>query len=221
MILFLDFDGVLHPDEVYLERGRTVLRADGTLFMWAHHLADALANTPEVRIVLSTSWVRELRFSCARDALPTGLRAKVIGATWHSAMAVDEQNGRLGRDTWWDRATRYQQIRRYVERAKIADWIAIDDHPEGWAPADFDRLVTTAGDLGLSVPSAQVGLSVAVGNVSNAWAIADKMALRLGIAKLMRSVSPAELIDWDRHHEVQYLEVLPLAPTPSSARHLV
>jgi hypothetical protein len=46
MILFLDFDGVLHPDAVYLERGRPVLRADGELFMWAHHLVDALASAP-------------------------------------------------------------------------------------------------------------------------------------------------------------------------------
>ena len=30
-ILFLDYDGVLHPDDVYLERGRPVLRATGQL----------------------------------------------------------------------------------------------------------------------------------------------------------------------------------------------
>ncbi len=28
-VLFLDFDGVLHPDEVYLQRGKPVLRCDG------------------------------------------------------------------------------------------------------------------------------------------------------------------------------------------------
>ena len=35
MILFLDLDGVLHPDEAYLVHGRSVLRAEGELFMWA------------------------------------------------------------------------------------------------------------------------------------------------------------------------------------------
>ncbi|NKA73639.1 hypothetical protein GO285_02999 [Ralstonia solanacearum] len=35
MTLFLDYDGVLHPDEVYYEYGKPVLRADGELFMWA------------------------------------------------------------------------------------------------------------------------------------------------------------------------------------------
>ena len=35
MILFLDYDGVLHPDHVYLVSGRPVPRADGELLMWA------------------------------------------------------------------------------------------------------------------------------------------------------------------------------------------
>lgn len=42
MILFLDFDGVLHPDAAYLVRGRPVLRAAGELFMWAPLLAAVL-----------------------------------------------------------------------------------------------------------------------------------------------------------------------------------
>ena len=32
-VLFLDFDGVLHPDEVYLTRRGPELRAPGELFM--------------------------------------------------------------------------------------------------------------------------------------------------------------------------------------------
>jgi hypothetical protein len=107
VILFLDFDGVLHPDAVYLERGRPVLRADGELFMWSRHLLDALASAPHVRIVLSTSWARELRFARARDYLPADLRPRVIGSTWHSGMATDDEHRPLGRDTWWDTSTRY------------------------------------------------------------------------------------------------------------------
>ena len=151
MILFLDFDGVLHPDDAYLVRGRPVLRAEGALFMWAAPLAALLDAHPQVQIVLSTSWARELGFSRARRFLPEALRARVIGATWHSAMAYNN-NGDYrprDRDTWWDRATRYQQIRRYVDRVRLADWIAVDDNPEGWADADRDRLVLTSSDRGL------------------------------------------------------------------------
>lgn len=53
MILFLDFDGVLHPDAVYLRlNGEIELRAPGALFMWAPALVDALEAHPQIRIVL-------------------------------------------------------------------------------------------------------------------------------------------------------------------------
>ena len=159
-VLFLDFDGVLHPDEAYLVKGRPVLRAEGALFMWAPLLVDTLKNSPDVQIVLSTSWARELGFSRARRFLPDTLRARVIGATWHSAMAYNG-NGDYrprDRDTWWDRATRHQQIRRYVDRARLADWIAIDDNPEGWADADRDRLLLASPDSGLGDAATMAGL---------------------------------------------------------------
>lgn len=150
MILFLDFDGVLHPDAAYLEKGRPVLRAEGELFMWAPLLEELLADLAHVRIVLSTSWARELRFARARDYLPPALQRRVIGATWHSAMAYHPEGGFRLVPTWWDTATRYEQIRRYVDCAQLADWVAVDDHPEGWAAEDLDRLILTDGHRGLS-----------------------------------------------------------------------
>lgn len=212
MILFLDFDGVLHPDAVYLERGRPALRADGELFMWAHHLVDALASAPHVRIVLSTSWARELRFARARDYLPAELRPKVIGATWHSGMATNDEHRPLGRDTWWDTATRYQQIRRYVDRAGITDWIAVDDKPEGWADADCDKLVATDSNLGLSAPSARVRLAAAVGNMASAWAVADAMADVLTIPQVERSAACADLVQWVEWWQSSYVNAIQLTP---------
>ena len=140
-----------HHDKVLSHEDCPVLRADGALFMWAAPLAALLDAHPQVQIVLSTSWARELGFSRARRFLPDALRARVIGATWHSAMAYNN-NGDYrprDRDTWWDRATRHQQIRRYVDRTPLADWIAVDDDSEGWADADSDRLALTSPDRGL------------------------------------------------------------------------
>jgi len=144
MIIFLDFDGVLHPDSAYLVNGRPVLRGDGELFMWTFLLSDLLAACPNVRIVLSTSWVRLLSFTRARSYLPEALQKRVIGATWHSRIE-DYQR--------WDSASRYQQIRRYVNRAGLKNWIAIDDDGEGWSPADADRLIQTDGERGISDPA--------------------------------------------------------------------
>ena len=147
MILFLDFDGVLHPDEVYLTRRGPKLRAVGELFMWAPVLDAELASLPTVKIVLSTSWVRNLGFSRAKKYLPEGLRARVIGSTWHSSMAKDWADR-----IWWDQATRHGQIRKYVDRAAVSDWLAVDDDGDSWARSDRDRLVLTDGRSGLSDP---------------------------------------------------------------------
>jgi HAD domain in Swiss Army Knife RNA repair proteins len=153
MILFLDFDGVLHPDAAFLVKGRPMLKAEGELMMWAPLLENALAGFPEAHIVLSTSWARQLSFSRARRWLPEALNARVIGSTWHSAMSFKSE-GFSSLATWWDEATRYQQIKRYALRAGLADWVAIDDQPDGWGAGDLDKLVHTNGETGLSDPLA-------------------------------------------------------------------
>ena len=140
MILFLDFDGVLHPDAVYLEKRGPVLRAPGELFMWAGLLEEALAPHPDVKIVLSTSWVRFRSFSRTLKALPPGLRSRVIGATWHSRTDPEE----------WRELSRYQQIRRYLSRTSPTEWLALDDDDEAWGKHDRYRLILTDSELGIS-----------------------------------------------------------------------
>ena len=94
MILFFDFDGVLHPEAAFLVKGRPTLKAEGELFMWAPPLIKTLADFPEVQIVLSTSWARELSFNRARQCLPAELRRRVIGSTWHSPMSFKREGFR-------------------------------------------------------------------------------------------------------------------------------
>ena len=139
-ILFVDYDGVLHPRSVFLERGHLVLRRDDiALFEWSALLLEALAPYPEIRIVLSTSWVT-LGFSYAKAQLPRQLQERVIGAT------VD------GADNDFKWLTRYRQILRYVQRNQCSRWLAIDDDVETWGDQHRAHLVATDGDLGLSQP---------------------------------------------------------------------
>ena len=147
MILFLDFDGVLHPDAVYITRSGPRLRGDGELFMWTPLLDELLQHFPKVRIVLSTSWVRQLGFSRAKKRLPPSLQSKIVGSTWHSSMEKDLSNA-----IWWDDATRHDQIARYVARSQVTDWIAIDDDAKGWDSAHSHRLVLAQPTRGLSDP---------------------------------------------------------------------
>lgn len=151
MILFLDFDGVLHPSSVYLEKGRPVLHGEGELFMWAPQLIEALVPYPHVKIVLSTNWVRVRDFSRVKSALPKALRDRVIGATWHSSMLRGEDN--FSTKTWYDDATRFEQIIRHVSRVNISKWIAIDDlheNSEIWNVAYEKNFILTDSQKGLS-----------------------------------------------------------------------
>lgn len=154
MILFLDFDGVLHPDSVYMGSSGPLLRAPGALFMWASILESQLLQFADINIVLSTSWVRQLDFSRAKKKLPAALRERVVGSTWHSSMAKGwaDQN-------WWDQASRYQQIMRYVNRTNTTQWLAVDDDGEGWNAAHRDKLVLTNPSTGISPQQVQAELT--------------------------------------------------------------
>ena len=98
---------------------------------------------PEVRIVLSTSWV--LRYGCMRTArrLPAGLRERIVGATFHSAMdSVEFQSLPRGMQVWAD-----------VLRRRPCDWLALDDDYMNWPAWCRDRYVRTDPLEGISPPS--------------------------------------------------------------------
>lgn len=146
-VLYLDFDGVLHPESVYVYRrlGPVLVSAPGhTLFEHCALLEDVLAPYPDVHIVLSTSWVRHYKsVSYAARRLTPGLRAKVIGATYHKEMdAVAFADAPRGMQIWSD-----------VLRRKPADWLALDDDYLHWPTWCCDKLVRTDEVLGISEPT--------------------------------------------------------------------
>ena len=151
MILFLDYDGVLHPEEIYLTKDQDgmELRCDGhKLFEHAQLLTDLLEPYPHIRIVLSTNWVYTFGFAKTRAPLPGKLQAKIKGSTWHSPME-DQDRER------WKFYNRYAQIDKYVERHFLTDWIAVENDDYGWPDNKRDRLVLTSDWGGIGDMSAQ------------------------------------------------------------------
>ena len=146
-VLFLDFDGVLHPDAVYrTKRDGIVLRADGvSLFEWDDLLLPILAAAPRTQVVLPTSWVKALAFGKAKSYLPTWLQARVMGGTWHQRDAVNDERGQS-----WSAMSRWEQIAAYVTRRAISHWLALDNNDEGWPDNSRPHLIKTDSDLGLA-----------------------------------------------------------------------
>lgn len=150
-LVYLDFDGVLHPDRAYRHARHGVrLLPPGQLFEHAEWLVEALRSWPEVALVLSTSWVPTLSFSRAKQRLPQSLQDRVIGATWHS-----EFRRNWDWRQWWESASRFDTIFQDVLRRRPQSWLAIDDDLEGWDPHFRHHIVATLGETALGAPEAQ------------------------------------------------------------------
>lgn len=158
-VLYLDFDGVLHSDQVYVHPRRGIYidqaKAPGRkLFEWTHHLEAALVKAPNVKVVLSTSWVRHQGFDRAKKWLPERLAERVIGGTYHNRVH--------GADPWMqhDFATmaRGLQVWGDVNRRMPRDWCALDDDTLDWPARCHDKLIACDGGLGLSAPEVRDAL---------------------------------------------------------------
>ncbi|MDX9698164.1 MAG: HAD domain-containing protein [Rhodocyclaceae bacterium] len=155
MILFLDYDGVLHPDAVYRRlNGQIELRISDELFMLVALLQKIIEEYPELRIVLSTSWVSVLGFRRARGYLPAKLAEQVIGATWRSAMGRSSLDIIEG-----DHQTRFKQNAACLHRLPTPiPWLAIDDNSAGWPSEQADALIQVDPMLGVSCRHVQKAL---------------------------------------------------------------
>lgn len=142
--MYLDYDGVLHHEDVWRHPRRGVyIKTPGyRLFEHMALLESALAPFPEVRIVLSTSWVRVRRFSRARKQLSRVLRERVIGATFHTCM----------NEVAFTDLPRGLQILDDVKRRQPRHWVALDDDAEGWPESHRHHLIHTDEVLGISAP---------------------------------------------------------------------
>lgn len=150
-LLYLDFDGVLHHEDVRVYRGRGIVCSGGPLFEHLPVLVELLAGHPGVRIVLSTSWVRMRSYSFARRQLGP-LVGRVVGATFHSHMRKDE----------FVQLSRGMQVWADVVQRGAQHWVAIDDEVFGWPAWCRDRLVASDPVRGLGMPQVRDALAAAL-----------------------------------------------------------
>lgn len=81
MNIYLNFDGVLHPDQVFYENGciPSLLTPGHSALEYAKFLASALDDYDDVAIVLNTWWTFYLGLDACKDHYPHRLRMEANG----------------------------------------------------------------------------------------------------------------------------------------------
>jgi len=137
LVLFLDFDGVLHPLFDYSADRSRVRIYTGPLFVHAQTLADALDPFQGcLEIVISSTWARKRSLGELRQLLPNSVSAFVVGATWHDGVRAE--------------ATRYEQLAEWLQRCRPNQgerWLALDDDTRGWPAHARGHLVESLEPL--------------------------------------------------------------------------
>jgi len=134
MILFFDFDGVLHP---------AICSADADLLCRRPLLENVLRGCPQVDIVISSTW-RESRTLAQLQALfSPDIGARIIGVTPQWQDIQDE--------TSMGTYVRQAEIEDWLRKAGRAweAWVALDDQPWLFKPF-LSNLVRSNPTTGLT-----------------------------------------------------------------------
>lgn len=137
--LFLDFDGVLHPEFCHESRHFSCLQ----------FFEQVLRSTADVDVVVSSTW----RLQCSLDQLRSHFSAdvahRIIDATPHFVHLVDVPDSVRG----YEREAECQAWLRTHDRA-VFPWLAIDDR--SWLYRPFNRsLFLVDGKTGMTAACAQ------------------------------------------------------------------
>lgn len=135
MILFLDFDGVLHPQ---YEGEPTPV---GEVFCHLPRFEAIMRDFPSVEIVISSTWRNQFPFEELRSRFSPDIAARIVGVTpqIESTDRGDMQASREGEILdWLD-----------VNKRSDTPWIALDD--AAWQFNKFrDHLVACIWYIGLT-----------------------------------------------------------------------
>jgi len=133
IVMFLDFDGVTHP-EPSSQKG---------VFCCLPNIEEVLRDFPGVCIVISSSWREQHHLAELQDFFCADIAPRVIGVTpfcrdpksdWQPDTMPDVVFERQWEIETWLTANRPQGT----------PWIAIDDRPQWFRPDCPDLLVTSA-----------------------------------------------------------------------------
>lgn len=127
VLIFLDFDGVLHPKGC----------APSDYFAHLPRLEAVLRDFATVRVVISSTWQDAYSLPALRRRFSDDIAARIVGVTGSG-------------DPDGEAETRHAQIAMYLRHAGMADvpWVAVDDAADEF-PAGCAELVLCDSTIGL------------------------------------------------------------------------
>lgn len=150
-VLYLDFDGVLHP---YEDEDCRLEIPEDTLFKFERLLEAQLEPFPQVKIVLSTTWAKNKTGPGALFYLSPSLQRRVIGATWNQ----ETRSYRVPEEDRQRPLSRYAQIVADVAWRKPSAWFALDDDFKDWPGDQHHHLGWCWMTIGFNEPRVQQAL---------------------------------------------------------------
>ena len=108
MLLFLDFDGVLHPYPC----------SDSEYFCWMDNLESILHFFPNTEVVISSSWREHYSISALKQLFPKSIQKQIIDVT---PTIIESSYAEGGREIEIIQWLKYQGREQ-------ENWIALDDN---------------------------------------------------------------------------------------------
>ncbi|MHB9840928.1 HAD domain-containing protein [Paraburkholderia terrae] len=147
-VVFLDFDGVLHPVGVPAIDEAFCLIDNPDLFVWRPILDRLLAPYPMIGIIVSSDW---------RRLFDDATLIRLLGPLAVRFVGVVECYG----------SSRSEEILTEVRRRRLKEWVALDDHSSVIAAQATDtRFVACEPTTGVSSVDVQRTLSARLADMS-------------------------------------------------------
>lgn len=181
-VLYLDYDGVLHPADVRVtaaepRQPRVYQGSRPTshpLFEHVTLLERCLEPFPDVKIILATSWVRVLGYEYTVQQLPPALRERVVGTVWQGPLLEHPPR------------TRYDAIQTDADARGLTRWLALDDDVEGWPDGHRKHLIAPNNAwYGLSEPDVADELAEALALLSAGRPLEERLPKALSFPSTM------------------------------------
>jgi hypothetical protein len=133
-ILFLDFDGVTHPDPCEADQ----------LFLKLPLIEGVLREFKGCKIVISSSWRVVHPLDEMRDYFAADMRSRVVGVTPEHPCARGGASSPLSYDRQWECERWLHEKKIWLPRYRRADapWVAIDDRDYWFRPGCGNLLLT-------------------------------------------------------------------------------